>query len=62
MGAVLEFRRDKKSKSRLFKKKKNKKSDGIEMGKIIIFPGIRIERHHDDYLTDEQDSDTQNAG
>ncbi|MGH1349878.1 MAG: hypothetical protein ACRBBN_03605 [Methyloligellaceae bacterium] len=66
MGAVLKFRRDSKSVSRLFKKKKRKYvGEGEELGQIIIFPGIRIERHCDDYLTDEEDdhdSDTKNAG
>ena len=53
MGSVLEFRRDSASIARISRKKKKKSK--LKMGQIIIFPGIRRERHSDDYLTDKSD-------
>ncbi len=66
MGAVLKFRRDSKNVSRLLKKKKSKHIEEMVYGQIVIFPGVRIERHTQDYLIDELendlDNDTKNAG
>lgn len=47
MGLVVEFRRDSKRIARLSQKKR--KDDEQTTGQIIIFPGIRRERH-EDYL------------
>ncbi len=47
MGLVVEFRRDSRRVARLSQKKRA--DDGQKTGQIIIFPGIRRERH-EDYL------------